>query len=371
MKWILLFVRPRVGVALLSAIGVASPAFARQEPPQQAGQPPATQVTLHLSDGSMIIGEVLSETDGKIRFRTKLLGEVSIDSHEVERRDAVGDEAPQELASHHSDAAAPPEHPRVPAWTRSITTSTALVSAPFEQGQLNAEMPALTGAALRLPGAQKSMQLGVTLRHAGPRQTFSLSGSGLFVDTEPVGRVSEAINAGLEYTRVLSERSYLISSTLFKRDAVRHIDNSFAELAGVGYKLVQNPRVKFDVVLGGALLRENKNTPYDDTLQPQGGVVEALVLQFNPRAALTHRIVYRGSFRDKPVWNVESFTGIQAAITTRFSIVSGLTWNYDNVLGEAVTPLPANALFPGSPELSLTASLKTFRQFTSGIQFTF
>lgn len=363
MKWILPFVRRRVVVALLSAIGVTSPAIAMQAEQQL--------VTLHLSDGSIIIGEVLSDADGKIRLRTKLLGEITLDSREVERRDAVGDEAPEAIASHNSDAAAPPEHPRVPAWTRSITTSTALVSAPFEQGQVSADLPALTGAALRLPGAQKTVQLGVTLRHAGPRQTFSLSGTGLFADTEPVGRVSEALNAGLEYTRVLSERSYVISSTIYKRDAVRNIDNSFAELAGVGYKLVQNTRVKFDVVLGGALLRENKNTPYDDTLQPQGGVVEALVLQFNPRAALTHRIVYRGSFRDKPVWNVESFTGIQAAITSKFSIVSGLTWNYDNVLGEAVTPVPPNALFPGSPELSLTASLKTFRQFTSGIQFTF
>lgn len=366
MKWILPFVRRRVGVALLSAIGIASPAVARQ-----AEQPPPGLVTLHLSDGSVVIGEVLSETGGKIRFRSRLLGEVTIDSHEVEHRAPVGDEAPEALATHNAEAAAPPEHPKMPAWTRSITTSTALVSAPYEQGQVSAEMPALTGAALRLPGAQKTIQLGVTLRHAGPRQTFSFNGTGLFVDTEPLGRVSEAISAGVEYSRVLSERSYLISSTLYRRDEVRNIDNSFAELAGVGYKLVQNPRVKFDVVLGGALLRENKNTPYDDTLQPQGGVVEALVLQFNPRAALTHRIVYRGSFRDQPVWNLESYTGIQAAITSKFSIVSGLTWNYDNVLGEAVTPVPPNALFPGSPELSLTASLKTFRQFTSGIQFTF
>lgn len=371
MMWNPRFVGRRVCIALLSAIAFTSPALARQAPAPQAAQPAATPMTLHLSDGSIVIGEVLSETDGKMRVRTRLLGDLTIDSQEVERREAVGDEAPEALAAHNSEAAAPPEHPTVPAWTRSITTSTALVSAPFEQGQLNPDMPALTGAALRLPGAQKTMQVGITLRHNGPKQTFSVSGSGLFADTEPLGRVSEAINAGVEYSRVLSERSYFLSSTLYRRDAVRNIDNSFAELAGVGYKLVHNPRVKFDVVLGGALLRENKNTPYDDTLQPQGGVVEALVLQFNPRAALTHRIVYRGSFRDQEVWNLESYTGIQAAITTHFSIVSGLTWNYDNVLGEAVTPVPANALFPGSPALSLTASLKAFRQFTSGIQFNF
>jgi hypothetical protein len=361
-----------VGVALLSAIGLASSSDAAQAPPPpQAEQPAPNLVTLHLVDGTIVVGEVLSDADGKIRVRTQHLGELTIDSGAIKDRGPLDEEAPEALAAHKAEAAAPPEHPKVPSWTRSITTSTALVSAPFEQGQVSTAVPELTGAALRLPGAQKSMQLGFTLRHAGPKQAFSIGGSGMFVDAEPLGRMSEGITADIEYSRVLSERSYFMASTLYRRDEVRHIDNSFAQLGGIGYKLVHKPRVKFDVILGSALLNENKDTPYDDTWQPQAGVVEAMVIQFNPRSAVTHRFVYRGSFRDQAVWSIESFTGIQAAITSKFSIVSGLTWNYDNVLGEAVTPVPANALFPGSPALSLTASLKTFRQFTSGIQFAF
>ena len=363
---ILLEVRLRVGVALLSAMGVTAPALARQATPPQAAQ-----VTLHLSDGSIVIGEVLSEADGKIRLRNSLFGEVTIELKEVQDRGPLEEEGPEALTAHKAEAAAPPAHTAAPSWTRSITTSTALVSAPFAQGQLSTDNPALTGAALHLPGEQKTFQLGFTMRHTGPRATFSFTGNGLIIDTEPIGRVAEALNLDLEYTRVLSPRTYALSSTTFRRDAASNVFGSLAELAGVGFKAVTNERLKVDFVVGGALVTEQKNTPYDGTLQPQAGVMEAVLWQINPRANVTHRIVYRAGLRDQAVWNLESYSGVQAAITSRFSIVTGLTWNYDNVLGESVTAVPPNELFPGSPALSLKASLKTFRQFTSGIQFTF
>ncbi len=370
MMWFSSSVSRGVGIALALVIGFTTPAFARQAPPSQEEQPAPEAVALHLSDGTVLIGEVLEEADGKIRVRTRLLGDVSVDSDNVDHRGPV--EAPPEtVVTHKAQAAAPPEHTAAPSWTRAITTSTALVSAPFKQGEISPAVPGLTGAALRLPGAQKSMQMGFTVRHTDPRDTFSLSGSWLFVDAEPVGRMSEALTLDLEYSNKLSERTYVLSSTTFRRDAVRNIDNSFAELGGFGYKLVKNARLQADIVGGGALLRENKNTPYDDKWQPQVGVMEAFLFNFNPRAWLSHRITYRAGLRDTEVWSLESYTAIQAAITSHFSIVSGLTWNHDNVLGEAVTPLPPNALFPGSPALELRASLKTFRQFTSGLQFTF
>ena len=48
-----------------------------------------------------------------------------------------------------------------------------------------------------------------------------------------------------------------------------------------------------------------------------------------------------------------------------------LTYNYDNLLGESVTSIPAGRLFPGSPELSLFATRKKQVQLSSGLTIRF
>jgi hypothetical protein len=355
----------RAIAALVFAFALASPALA------QEAQPPATTtVALHLKDGTVLVGEVLSEQGGKIRVRTHALGDITIDAGDVDHR-GPSEGAHATTAVHAAEAAAPPAHTKVPSWIRAITASAAWVSPPFTQGSLSTDLPELTGAALRLPGAQLTAQLAVSLRHTSPDDSISLSGTVAYVDTEPIGRVSEAVATDFEYSRVMTPRTYIVSSTTFRRDVVRNIDNSFAELAGVGFKVVQRPRLRFDVVVGGALLRESKGTKYDNRFEPQAGVMEAFVFQISPRASVSHRVVYRAGLRESEVWNLESYTGVQAAITSRLSLVSGLTWNHDNVLGEAVTPVPANALYPGSPPMSLYASRERHQQITSGVQFTF
>ena len=116
------------------------------------------------------------------------------------------------------------------------------------------------------------------------------------------------------------------------------------------------------------LLRESKDTKFDDTYQPQSGhgVLRVLV-----HAACVARppvdLPARGQERE--IWSIESSTGLQGALTSRLSINLNLTWNHDNLLRFAETPLPPGA-FPGAPAV-VFATNPTFRRITSGLQFSF
>ena len=337
--------------------------------PAHAQETPATvKVELHLKDGTVLIGEVVSKDAGKIRFRSQALGEITIAADDVLSR---GPAAAAELVATPPAPAGPVTTTPKGIWTRTIAAGAAWVGPPFTQGALAGGLPGLTGAAMRLPGAQTSVQTTVTVTHTSPVDDGSLSGSYTYVDNQPTGRVTGATALDLQYSRLITKRMYVVSRSSFRRDTVRNIDNSFAELAGLGRKVIDTRRLRADVVLGGALLRENTNTRFDDTYQPQAGMMEVFALQLNPRAQFTHRATYRVGLRESTIWSLETYTGLQGALTSRLSIALGLTWNYDNILGDAVTRVPANALFSGSPALTLFANQKTFRQITSNLQFTF
>jgi hypothetical protein len=348
-------------LVLLLLLAIGAPAVAQEKPEPVI-------VALHLKDGTVLIGEILSEDGGKIRFRSQTLGEVTVAADDVEAR-GPGAATPEPV--HAAAPPAPVTHTKVPTWTRTLTAGGTWVSPPYTQGQLAGAPAGVTGAALHLPGRQFSAQVGASATHTSHDDSVSLSASVTYVDNEPSGRLSEAFSVDLEYSRLLTPRTYVVSRTTFRRDAARNIDNSFAELAGFGVKAIEHPRLRADIVLGGAVLRENKNTRFDDRFEPQLGVMEAFVVTLTPRALFSHRLVYRAGVRESEVWSIESYSGFQGALTSRLSFTAGLTWNYDNILGDAVTPLPAGALFPGSPALALLANRRTVRQFTSGLQFSF
>ena len=73
----------------------------------------------------------------------------------------------------------------------------------------------------------------------------------------------------LQFIWPLTARTYLTSRGTVGRDVVRHIAISFAELIGAGFKVIQTPRLRADIVGGGALLFEQEHSRFDDTYQPR------------------------------------------------------------------------------------------------------
>jgi hypothetical protein len=346
-----------------AALTVTSPVWAAQ-----SGAP--ALIALHLKDGTVLIGYVVSENGGTIIFRSPALGALPVTAADVVRR-GPADEAHVPEGAPGAASLLPVASTATSPWKRTVGVGAYWDSPPFTQGTVSGGTPGLTGAALRLPGAQLHAEVNVAANYAKPNRVVALWGGFAYTDSQPIGRQTEATEIGLQFIWPLTSRTYLTSRGTADRDVVRHIAISFAELIGVGFKAIQTSRLRADVVGGGALLFEQEHSRFDDTYQPQLGAMETVVYQLSPRASISHWILYRVGVRESELWSVESHTGLQGAITSWLMTDISLTWNYDNLLGDAITPVPANALFPGSPALALLANQRTIQRITSSVKFTF
>jgi hypothetical protein len=266
--------------------------------------------------------------------------------------------------------AAPPPPPAVQ-WQRTASVQGSFASAPFVQTGLDPSIPALTGAALGLPGRQITVQSSVAVGRITSRNALQITGGITYLNTQPTGTLAKTFAADVEYRHVVSPRVYWLSRTSERRDTVRNIDNAFVETLGVGYTVTQSPRFRMDVTPGAMMQHENNNTRFDgDWLFSLGGMVAAQG-RFSQTAGFEARMLARRSVQHSEVWAVESSAGVQAALTQRLALTATLTYNYDNLLGESFKSVPANQLFPGSPALQLFATHKRQVQFATGLQVTF
>ncbi|MGE0445302.1 MAG: DUF481 domain-containing protein [Vicinamibacterales bacterium] len=353
--------RSVVGRVLLAAVLAAWPA---------AAQEAADTVTLHLSDGSVVVGRILQEADGRVRVATETFGEVTIDAARIIDRGAVAAPQPAQVA------APPPPPTAAPAaagvqWQRTAAVNASYVSAPFIQSGLDPSIPELTGAAIGLPGRQVSVQANLSVRRAAARSAMQLTGSVGYTDAQPTGKLAEAYSAEFDYYGVITPRVYWLTRTTERRDEVRRINNAFLETLGIGFIVKQTPRARLDLTPGLVVHHEEKQTRFDNEWLLSLGGMAAGSFMFTPRSGIEGRIIGRRSVQHGEIWSFESYAGVQAALSARVTLTTGLTYNYDNLLGESVTEIPAGRLFAGSPELRLFATRKKQVQLSSGLQIRF
>ena len=275
-------------------------------------------------------------------------------------------------------AQAPPPPPAAPAaaqaepvWQRTASVNGSFASAPFIQGVIDPAVPTVTSAVLGLPGRQINIQTNVSVQRVSKTDAVSVTGSVTYVNAQPTGTLSELFSIEVDYRRFMSARTYWLSRTTEKRDAVRNIGNAFSETVAIGFSVSQSPRLKLDLVPGLVVHRESNNTRFDDEWLVSAGAMAALVSQLSPTASFQARITARQSFQHRSIYSMESYTGLQAQVTRRVGLMVGLTYNIDNLLAQSFTDVPAGQFFPGSPALRLFATEKTLVNLTSGLQVTF
>ena len=355
--------RSAAGLALVICVLAAGPVTAQDVP---------ETVTLHLNDGTVVVGRIVAEEGGRVRVATDNLGEVTIDAARIVDRGAVADSpaAAAQVVAPPPPAAAAPAAAGVQ-WQRTAAINASYVSAPFIQSGLDPSIPELTGAAIGLPGRQVSVQANLSVRRVSPRNAMQLTGGIGYTDAQPTGKLAETYTLEFDYYGVLTPRVYWLTRTTERRDDVRQINNAFLETVGIGFVLHQTPRFRLDVTPGAVVHREEKQTRFDNEWLLSLGAMAAGQVMFTPRSGLEGRIVGRHSVEHREIWSFESYLGLQAALSARVSLTTGLTYNYDNLLGESVTAIPGGALFAGSPELRLFATRKKQVQLSSGLQIRF
>lgn len=347
---------------ILSAVLAILPSDSPSPEPQD--QP---VVTLRLSDGTVLIGRVLSEADGKLRVRTDLIGEIDIESESVVERTTgpvPHDAAARPLAPPTAAPTAPDAPTAAVSWMRSVAFGGSFISAPYEQGEIDEEHPAYTGKALGLPGNQIQAQLTLSLLRSAALARWSLNSSVTFVDAQPTGRLTEAIKIDSTYSRLFHGRDFLFSNTAFRRDAVRNIDNSIVQTFGVGRRIIDTPAKKLDFMPGVVVQREEKGTIYDQDVQFGYGFMETFSRTTPRGIGFDQRLMVRTLVEDAGLFTIDSYLGVRAPLTKRLTLQVGLQFDHDEMLGLQRTELPGT-------DIVLYANKKSALQLTTGLQMSF
>jgi hypothetical protein len=336
--------------------------------PDQTDQPTEEKpvVTLKLSDGTVLIGRIVSEADGKLRIKTDLIGELDLDSESVVERTnglATHEAAPPAVTPPEAVPTAPSAPTAAVTWMRTLGIGGSFVSAPYEQGQIDDEHP-FTGKALGLPGQQVQAQVTLLLMRNSARDRWVLDSSLTYVNAEPAGRLTEAFKTNLHYTRLFHGRDFVFSSTAFKRDTVRNIDNSLVQIFGIGRRVIDAPTKKLELLPGVAIQREEKGTIYDHDVLFGYGFLESFTYT-NPRGAgFEQRLTVKTLFEDADLFTINSYVGVRAPLTKRVALQVGVQFDHDEMLGLQQTVLPGT-------DIVLFANEKSSLQLTTGLQMSF
>jgi hypothetical protein len=359
---------------LLAALAVALPVRAAE-----------THV-VELKNGTKIVGTIEKQEGGKIYINADLLGQIVVDATALATTQTPAEAAtpapstaatpPVVVAPSGAPGAVPQTDPNKVTWKRSLSINGSYNSAAYVQGPIPGA-PAvygLEGRGLGLSGKQQTVQVSGMIIRASPTEALTLTGSYGYADYEPAGKVVDNWNGEFTYTHILSPKTYVLTRSTYKVDHIALIDHSFEQVAGYGFKLMDTDRTKLDLIPGVSEVNESKGTRYDDKWIFSAGFLENLDFAFNERVSLQERFKYRVGVSDTEVWAINSYLGLNSALSEHISLNVGVTYTYDNTLGP-LAPTIANSLLAAGIPPSVVADMRPAKkdqvQLTTGIEFNF
>jgi len=347
--------------------------------------------TVTLKNGDTLTGKILERADGKVKFKGALFGELTLNESDIAAytiADATTTAATTTKAA--TDPGTAPTTgaiasamlttsassanrstfvgqegaPEKPVWTRDITFGGSYVGPTFIQGQIPGAPAGTTGATLGLPGRVLGIRATASFMRATHKAVQALDLKYAYTDFEPAGKQTDDYSATFMWNHKLSDRYYTVSRTSYSVDQIKNIDYSAIQLFGVGYKIIDTPRTKLDIVPGVLLMQEAKGNAFDDEFQYGAGFLQNLVYYFNEAASFEQRVLFRQSFRESEVYAIDAYVGFKGMLSAKLGLTVGLSYTYDNTLGPVSFPF-------GGGTVTLLAQEKDQLTLTSGIQYKF
>jgi hypothetical protein len=372
-----------LGLSIVALAAAAAPgqAFAQAATPAPAAaaQPPEgkTITMLRLKDNTLLAGYIVREDDEVIVFNAGVLGEMTIKKSEV-----LGQIPPATVAAAFQPTSAPAPPPSALGvfapdgkivWTKMLGATGYYLSAPYKQGVLNPQYPSLTGEALKLQGAMYQYQAQLSIYRTSDKDIMSLDASSAYAFADNVGEQQDNPRVSVGYNRKMTkgDRYYGLARYTWYRDGIKKIDYSNQGIVGVGIKTINTPKVKLDLVPALSFQYDQKGTPFDNELLFGGGAMEVFQVMVGPFSMFEQKLTYYRAFNEREYYGLESTLGFKGMVTK--SIGFNISWMYslDNALGMRVSTLPANSLFPGSPEISALTNERAQSYITSGLLIRF
>jgi len=320
---------------------------------------------LHLRNGDRLTGELINRIDGKIYFRSPLLGEVVVLETDASVIESV--EVPVESLTGLPPANGPTGTRAKPAPTVAKPSKVPAPAPPpavaAKPGPASAPPKPATGASPKVGRWKAKLELGfqqqsgrqdglnTSLRADAERERGKnqLKSNVRFLYTELNDRIStDRADASVRWRHQLSQRVFAQSVTSFLTDNVKQIDQNYEQNAGFGYALVKRDRHVVNV--GGGFTGQfrqavNINQGFaflgevfeDYTYKINGRLtfIQDLLAQYSP-VTEDQYILRNGTFvattGEVQNYRIRFNSTLQGKVTERISMNLRFEYDFDNTI---------------------------------------
>lgn len=310
----------------------------------------AEPVVLTLKNGDRISGELTAEDDSKVTVRSPFAGKLRIAKSEIARRERPQAPAPVAAppAAAPSTAVVPPATaaktpPPVPAGKPSAPVASAPVPAGDLPGGLARYVPGWTRPFLT--NWHGNVQLGMDVGFGTTdRKTFYVNGSashayerirnladfhvayGSLNAVQSANRMDGSLKTDLDLGR--TRRLYVYNQGGTGYDEIRHVSLEFHEGAGLGYKVLQRPKL----ILNGETGMQYEHQTYLNA--PQRSFVslrlgENMTWKVSDKLSVTQRLAYTPDIGDFGEFRVRFDLGVSYPLFKRVTVNLNVIEQYD------------------------------------------
>jgi putative salt-induced outer membrane protein YdiY len=283
---------------------------------------------LRLRNGDRVSGELLRRADGKIFFRSPVLGEIAVDE-----TDAVVVEEPDTPVE--SLVGLPPVKP--------------IDFTPDDSDSPNAVKPSIPAkerwrARIEFGYQQQSGRSEATTfsfrtdaEHT--KDTLNTKASGRMLYGKQDSSVStERYDASLRFRYELSKHAFAQSLSSYSSDRIKKIDFNFEENIGAGYRLFKSVRHEANAGLGITFQAREANGITEET-KMLGELFQDYTYRFSGRLTFLQdaNILYSPKYvsngeSDMPNYRIRFNTALQGKISERVSLNLRYEYEFDNTV---------------------------------------
>lgn len=290
---------------------------------------PARTEILVLENGTKLVGEVLGDRDGQVRFKDSVLGALTFPSSAIRSRQVAGSagESPAAtpvIPASSSSPSAPGSRPAAPkvVWTRQLQLS---------MGYISAAAPTLGAGSVHNLNASLGIERATAERIASFSASFNRSRS------KPMPPAVQNLNTVFQYDEILTEKTRLISRTMGLRDGPNRIKHQVEEQLAYGRTFLKTPSTQLLIAPGlGYSTGRRELMGKVDQDHFGYGAYERFTHAFNPTMSFEQNFNIFQSFETRSYTLYTLTASLKAQLTTHLSLISQLNMKHDSLTAPGV-----------------------------------
>lgn len=320
------------------------------------------RVELQLANGDHLSGEIIWRADNKIRFRSPLLGDFTLNEADVAVLE-VADESTADSAKSPpaSKPASPPPAPAAKPLAPAGTPAQATQPAPAQwRGKIEMGL-------VQQSGRVDSKSYNIRTEAEKSIRRHSLRGTGRLLYAEQSNKPSaDRTEAAFRWRYQLSKRTFAQSQTLYYQDEITRIRLNLEQNIGLGYRLIDIPRHVLN--LGGGLTGQYRDWEAGQNgIAPYAEVFQDYTFKINERISF----IQDASFQYSPEDRAYSFSSNQLPIVPPDQ--DNYKIRFNSVLqGKISERISANLRFEYERDNAINnANARSLERLTSSIGYAF